>query len=150
MVDLFAGPDGPGEGFAGLYNDDNSPAFKPVTSIEMDKHSHQTIKKFLIKCRRMNDRHPLSGKNKLEYVQNQRRNLCFNQRFLKQKQAHIQKVKSEPGFLGEIDSWAMIITLKKNHGQKNDNQELFLLMCQTLIAALSRVTDTSECAGKRS
>lgn len=43
MVDLFAGPGGLGEGFAGLYNDNNSPAFKPVTSIEMDKHAHQTL-----------------------------------------------------------------------------------------------------------
>ena len=43
LVDLFAGPGGLGEGFAGLYNDHNSPAFKPVTSIEMDKHSHQTL-----------------------------------------------------------------------------------------------------------
>ena len=69
---------------------------------------------------------------------------------LKQKQAHIQRVKSELGFLDEIDSWAMIITLEKNHRQKNDNQELFLLMCQTFIAAPGRVADASEGAGKRS
>ena len=43
VVDLFAGPGGLGEGFAELHNEDGSPAFKSVASIESDTYAHQTL-----------------------------------------------------------------------------------------------------------
>ena len=43
VVDLFAGPGGLGEGFAGLYTDSLTTAFKSIASIERDRYAHQTL-----------------------------------------------------------------------------------------------------------
>ena len=43
VVDLFAGPGGLGEGFAGLCIDGCVPVFKSIASIEREQYAHQTL-----------------------------------------------------------------------------------------------------------
>lgn len=44
VIDLFAGPGGLGEGFSSLKQDDGSPAFQIVMSVEKDDQAHKTLR----------------------------------------------------------------------------------------------------------
>ncbi|TXI47152.1 DNA cytosine methyltransferase [Methylophilus sp.] len=44
LVDLFAGPGGLGEGFAGVCGEEGKIRFKSIVSIERDEFSHQTLR----------------------------------------------------------------------------------------------------------
>ncbi len=44
VVDLFSGPGGLGEGFAGLHDSDERPRFRIVLSVEMDPTAHRTLR----------------------------------------------------------------------------------------------------------
>lgn len=44
VIDLFAGPGGLGEGFSSLKQDNGSPAFQIVMSVEKDSQAHKTLR----------------------------------------------------------------------------------------------------------
>ena len=44
VIDLFAGPGGLGEGFSSLRQDDGSPVFQIVMSVEKDDQAHKTLR----------------------------------------------------------------------------------------------------------
>jgi site-specific DNA-cytosine methylase len=43
VIDIFAGPGGLNEGFAGLHSPTGPPAFEIALSIEKDRHAHSTL-----------------------------------------------------------------------------------------------------------
>ena len=49
VVDLFAGPGGLGEGFSSVLTGKGRRKFKIVLSVEKDKYSRETLKKYIIK-----------------------------------------------------------------------------------------------------
>lgn len=44
VIDLFAGPGGLGEGFSSLKDENGSPAFQTIISIEKDEQAHMTLR----------------------------------------------------------------------------------------------------------
>lgn len=44
VIDLFAGPGGLGEGFSSLRDENDSPIFQTIMSVERDKQAHQTLR----------------------------------------------------------------------------------------------------------
>ncbi len=44
VVDLFAGPGGLGKGFAECRSGSGTPRFRPVLSVENDRHAYETLR----------------------------------------------------------------------------------------------------------